>query len=170
VLVPTEPRPGTALPRLVRAWLLCGVVDGAWAIVLTLAYQRSVLRMLQGIASTVFGEGMLERGLPGALLGLVMHFGVAFTWSAVFLGLATGVPALRRALGSPLGVAGVSALYGPAIWVVMSGAVIPALTGRALTLTRGWWIQLAGHAVFVGLPIVWSIGCGAPRTAAPPHG
>jgi len=161
---PASPEPGAPitrpLARLVRAGLLCGLVDGSWAVVLTLLYGRSVQRMFQGIASTLFGPEMLERGLAGAAVGLGMHFGVAFGWSAVFLGLSAGLPVLRRLLRTRLGLALVAAVYGPAIWVVMSGAVIPTLTGRPLSLTRGWWIQLAGHAVFVGLPIVWGIGRG----------
>jgi hypothetical protein len=49
-------------------------------------------------------------------------------------------------------------VYGPLIWIVMSAVVIPLLTGRPLaTITGRWWIQLAGHVVFVGVPIVWSI-------------
>lgn len=52
------------------------------------------------------------------------------------------------------------AVYGPAIWVVMSLVVIPFLTGRPPTVTYRWWIQLAGHAAFVGLPIVATIARG----------
>jgi hypothetical protein len=56
------------------------------------------------------------------------------------------------------GALAVAAVYGPLIWIVMSALVIPLQTGRPLTLTYRWWIQLAGHVVFVGLPIVASIG------------
>jgi hypothetical protein len=55
------------------------------------------------------------------------------------------------------GVLAVAAVYGPVIWIVMSAAVIPLLTGRPLDVTFRWWIQLAGHVTFVGLPIVGSI-------------
>lgn len=145
------------LARLARAGLLCGAVDGAWAVALTLAYGRTVPRMLQGIAATVFGAGVFEAGVPGALLGLAMHLGVAFAWSSVFLTLVAAASPLRRALLARFGIPLVAAVYGPAVWIAMSGAVIPSLTGRPLVVTRGWWIQLIGHAVFVGLPIVWSI-------------
>jgi hypothetical protein len=93
-----------------------------------------------------------------------MHFGVAFAWSALFLVLVTRSAWLRRVLDSPYGVLKVAAAYGPMIWIVMSAIVIPLLTGRPLaTLTGRWWIQLAGHMVFVGVPIV-SCARSAPRS------
>lgn len=163
--VTTVPLPEPALARpgalraaqLARAGLLCGVIDGLWAVVLTLVYGRTVLGLWQGVASTVFGPGMLEGGVPAALLGLTMHFTVAFTWSAVFLALVAGLPWLRRLLATSPGVLALAAVYGPVIWIVMSAAVIPLLTGRPLDVTYRWWIQLAGHVLFVGLPIVGSI-------------
>jgi hypothetical protein len=143
--------------RFVRAGITTGVVDGLWAVVLTFAYQRSQIRLWQGIAATAFGQSMFDGGVPTVLLGLLMHFTVAFTWSAVFLLLVTRIPSLARALQSPSGAAAVAVVYGPMIWVVMSLIVIPLLTGNATPITVRWTIQLAGHAVFVGLPIVWSI-------------
>jgi hypothetical protein len=82
---------------------------------------------------------------------------VAFTWSAAFLALVASVPWLRRVLATRAGVLGIAAVYGPLIWIVMSAGVIPLLTGQPVAITYRWWIQLAGHVVFVGLPIVGSI-------------
>ena len=94
------------------------------------------------------------------LVGLVMHAGVAFAWTAVFLALALMSPALRRVVERPAGVIAASAVYGPAIWLVMSLLVIPGLTGRAPTIDDRWWIQLLAHIPFVALPIVAVIGRG----------
>ena len=137
--------------------MITGVVDGLWAVVLTFAYQRSQIRLWQGIAATAFGQGMFDRGAATVLLGLVMHFTVAFTWSAIFLWLVMRWSSLGRVLRTPLGAAKVAVVYGPMIWVVMSLIVIPLLTGNRTPITGRWAIQLAGHALFVGLPIVWSI-------------
>jgi hypothetical protein len=156
----------TPLRRLIRAGLVCGAIDGLWAVVLTLVYQRTIPRLFQGIAATVFGAGMFEAGLPGALLGLAMHFAVAFTWSAVFLLLVARSAPLRRVLATPGGLLAVAAVYGPMIWIAMSAGVIPLLTGTPLAITYRWWIQIAGHVVFVGLPIVWSIGPAPVRRGA----
>ena len=150
-----------ASSTLLRAGLLTGVVDGTWAIVLTLIYGRTITRLFQGIAATLFGERMFDGGLPTAALGLVMHFGVAFAWSALLLLLVVRSSWLRRVLASPFGVVKVAAIYGPGIWIVMSRVVIPLFTHRPVPITGRWWIQLAGHVVFVGLPMTWAIARGS---------
>lgn len=149
--------PPEPLRRLVRAGLLCGVVDLLWALVLTAVYGNPVLRLFQGIAATAFGAAMFDRGWGSAALGLVLHFCVAFWWSGVFLVLVLASARLRQTLASRGGVAAAAALYGPLVWIAMSCAVIPLLTGRAPSLNVRWWIQIPGHALFVGLPIVWAI-------------
>jgi hypothetical protein len=161
---PSSARSGSS--RLLRAWLLTGVIDGAWAIVLSLLYGRSLARLWQGIAATAFGERMFDGGSAAIALGVLMHFGVAFGWSVVFLLLVTRSAWLRRVIDSPNGVWKVAAIYGPLIWIVMSAAVIPLLTAKPLVMTWRWWIQAAGHIVFVGLPIVSSIGSGSRATTA----
>jgi hypothetical protein len=143
--------------RLVRAGLLTGVVDGLWAVALTLFYGRTLTRLWQGIAATAFGQSVFDGGMATVLLGVAMHFAVAFAWSAVFLLLVLRSPAVRRVLDSPLGVLKFAALYGPFVWMAMSGVVIPLLTHQPLVMTYRWWIQLAGHVVFVGVPIAWAI-------------
>lgn len=159
----------SAATRLLRAGVLTGVVDGLWAVALTLAYGRTVTRLWQGVAATAFGERMLSLGLPGALVGVAVHFGVAFAWSAVLLLLVSRWRLLHGVLSSAQGVAAVALVWGPVIWVVMSAVVIPLRTGKPLAITGRWWIQLAGHALFVGLPMVWAISGRWPRraTAAP---
>jgi hypothetical protein len=156
--LPRSPSAGVAASRLLRAGLLTGVVDGSWAIVLTFLYGRPQARLWQGIAATLFGERAFDGGAATVALGLAMHFGVAFTWSAVFLLIAARSPFVRRVLDSRYGPLKVAAVYGPFIWIVMSAVVIPLLTRKPLVLTGRWWIQLLGHVVFVGLPIAWAIG------------
>jgi hypothetical protein len=146
------------MSRLLRAGLLTAVIDGCWAIVLTFLYGRSQARLWEGIAATLFGDRMLEGGAPAIALGVVMHVGVAFGWSAVFLLLATRSASVRRVLDSPYGPLKIAVVYGPLVWIGMSAIVIPFLTGRPLMLTGRWWIQLLGHVVFVGLPIAWGVG------------
>jgi hypothetical protein len=165
IVMPLQRSRRSAASRLAAAGLLTGTIDGLWAIVLTLIYGRPLTRLWQGLAATAFGDRMFAGGASTVLLGVLMHFGVAFAWSALFLLLVTRSAWLRRVLDSPYGVLKVAAVYGPLIWIVMSAVVIPLLTGRPLAaITARWWIQLAGHVVFVGLPIVWGVWRG---TAAP---
>ena len=143
--------------RVVRAGLLCGVADGLFSSVLTLLYRRTVTRLFQGVAATAFGPSMFDGGLRTALLGLAMHFGVALTWSAIFLVLVMRSSRLRRVLDTRFGMLEASAVYGPGIWMVMSLGVIPLLSHQPVAITWRWWVQFFGHIAFVAMPIVWSI-------------
>jgi hypothetical protein len=149
------------LARLVRAGLLTGIADGLFACVLSVVfYDSTVTRLFQGVASTLLGKEALEGGTPTALVGVLMHFGVAFGWSAVFLLLVQRSPWIRRVLRPRYGMVKVASWYGPLIWLVMSVAVIPLLLQRPPAITPRWWIQWIGHFPFVGLPIVASIASG----------
>jgi len=148
----------SALPRWLRAGLLTAVIDGLFSSVLVVFfYHSTVARLFQGVASVLLGPKALTGGLPTAIVGVAMHFGVAFGWSAVFLAIEAGSPGVRRALASRVGILGTAAVYGPVIWVVMSFGVIPLLTHRPPRMGVRWWIQLIGHFPFVGIPIVSSI-------------
>jgi hypothetical protein len=149
------------LSRLARAGLLTGVIDGFFSSFLSVVfYHSTVTRLFQGIASTVLGKAALDGGTPTALLGVLMHFGVAFGWSAVFLFLIMRLPWIRGMLNFRHGVVKAASLYGPFIWIVMSLAVIPLLTHRLPAIGTRWLVQLIGHFPFVGIPIVGSIGRG----------
>ena len=157
---------GEAMSRLVRAGLLTGIVDGLFSSVLSaFFYGSTVSRLWQGVASVLLGSDALNGGRRTALIGLLMHFGVAFAWSAVFLFLLLRWEWIRGLLASRHGVLKVAALYGPFIWMVMSLVVIPALTQRPPRITLRWWIQWFGHIPFVGIPIVAS-SAGAPRSGS----
>ena len=157
---------GETMSRLVRAGLLTGIVDGLFSSVLSaFFYGSTVSRLWQGVASVLLGSDALNGGRRTALIGLLMHFGVAFAWSAVFLFLLLRWEWIRGLLASRHGVLKVAALYGPFIWMVMSLVVIPALAQRPPRITLRWWIQWFGHIPFVGIPIVAS-SAGAPRSGS----
>jgi hypothetical protein len=145
---------GDGLSRLVRAGFLTALTDGTFASVLSVfAYGSTVVRLWQGVASTLLGEEAFEGGTGTALVGVLMHFGVAFAWSAVFIFVVLRSRRVRELLDSPYGPAKVGALYGPFIWSVMSLVVIPLLVHRPPTIGARWWVQLIGHIPFVGIPI-----------------
>ena len=152
---------GHVVRTLLRAWVAIAVIDGVFATLLpVVAYGAPLGRVWQGVASTLLGSSAMQGGGRTMLVGLLMHAGVAFAWTAVFVALALASPALRRLVSRPAGMVAVSAVYGPAIWMVMSLLVIPRLTGRAPTIDGRWWVQLFAHIPFVALPIVATIGSG----------
>jgi hypothetical protein len=142
--------------RFLRAGLATAIADGLFSSVLSaFFYGSTVARLWQGVASVVLGKEALDGGLFTALVGVGLHVLVAFSWSAVFLFLVLRSARVRAILDSPFGPAKVAAVFGPLVWVVMSGVVIPVFTHRPPSITPRWWIQFFGHAVFVGLPIAF---------------
>jgi hypothetical protein len=146
---------------LVRAGLLTALVDGVYACVLSVGfYQSTATRLWQGVASTLIGPDAFSGGIRTAAIGVLMHVGVAFGWSAVFLLLFRGLPWIRSVRASRWGAVRIAVIYGPLIWMVMSLGVIPMLTGRPPVIGIRWWTQLVGHVPFVGLPIVLPFAAG----------
>lgn len=151
------------MARLLRAGLLTGAVDGLFSSVLSVAfYGSTVTRLFQGVAATLLGREALDSGIRTALIGLAMHFGVAFGWSAVFLLALSSSRWLRGVLDSRYGVVKLASWYGPLVWLVMSLVVMPLLLHRPPSFNVRWWIQLVGHFPFVGVPIVASMRHGLP--------
>ena len=147
--------------RLLRAGLLTGISDGLFATFLSVfVYASTFSRLWQGVASVPLGPNALNGGSRTVAIGLLLHFAVAFTWSAVFLFLVMRSARVREVLTSPYGVVKVAALYGPFIWMVMSMVVIPLLTHRPPRITNRWWIQLIGHIPFVAIPMLTAIKAG----------
>ena len=154
-MTPERPSRAELAPLLAAAWLATALVDGLFASALSrFGYGSTVTRLWQGVAATVVGPDAFGGGLATMALGLVMHVGVALAWSALFVAAIVAWPALRRMVVGIGGALAVAAVYGPLVWIVMSFAVIPALTGRPPQVGMRWWIQLAGHIGFVALPMV----------------
>ena len=143
--------------RLIVAWLATAIADGIFACILSIGFYHSTFaRLWQGVASVLLGPTAMQGGNRTMLIGLAMHFLVAFTWSAIFLFGALRLQWVRDLVKSPGGIMKTAALYGPFVWIVMSMLVIPILVRRLPTFTMRWLVQLIGHAFSVGLPIVAS--------------
>lgn len=148
--------PSRRLTTLVKAGLSVAVSDCAFATVLSVGfYGATFMRLWQGVASVPFGRDALEGGATTMWIGLGLHLCVALWWSFVLVYGLLRIPALERVLASRFGELKVAAVYGPAIWLVMSLVVIPAFTKRPPAFAARWWIQLAGHIPFVALPMAW---------------
>ena len=156
------------VPRWIRAGFATAIVDGLFACFLSgVVYRTGVTRLWQGVASVLLGPSAMSGGARTALIGVLMHFGVAFTWSAVFLFLAMRWSRVRELLASPCGPLKLAALYGPFIWMMMSLVIIPAFTGRPPAIPPRWWVNFFGHIPFVALPMLWAIR--GKKTVSFPH-
>jgi hypothetical protein len=109
--------------------------------------------ILQSVASGLLGAPAFSGGLPTALLGLVLHFFIAFSAAAIFYLASKSIPALTR---HPV-LAGL--FYGFLIYAVMNLVVLPlsAHPGKVsftlLVLVTG----LLVHMFCIGLPISLAI-------------
>lgn len=156
--------PGTGPARSARrailaGGLICGVLDITSAIVIALANGGSPVRMLQGIAGALLGPVTFQGGAATAALGLAMHFGVAFTATAIFYWLSRRFPAMVE-WAIPIGL-----LYGVVWLVVMYRGVIPLtqalrtlyLDNVKRSLPALWPLPLLVHMTCVGLPIALAV-------------
>jgi hypothetical protein len=145
--------------------LICGVLDISSAVIISLANGGSPFRMLQGIASALLGPVSFQGGLATAPLGLAMHFGVAFTATAIFYWFSRRFPVMVE-WAVPSGI-----LFGVFWLLVMYRGVIP-LTAALRTLYLSnvpralpplWPLPLLVHMTCVGLPSALAVRRFGPR-------
>ena len=144
-----KPTKESAFRAILWGGLICGVVDITAAIITTLAYGRSPLRMLQGIASGVLGARSFEDGLKTSALGLLLHFVIAFGATIVYYAASRKLTFLiRQAVISGM-------LYGIAVYFFMQRVVLPlsAVGPRGPVRVSQLIIGLIVHMFCVGLPI-----------------
>src|SRR5262249_13821469 len=108
-----------ALEAILYGGLAVGVLDGFAAVAITSLRGGSPTRMFQGIASGLIGRASFQGGWSTALLGVSLHFLIAFIWTTIYYGASLKLPELiRRAL-----------IFGPIYGVVGYFSIqIPSLT------------------------------------------
>jgi hypothetical protein len=157
---PGRPTDRSAGRAILWGGLICGVLDITSAIVISLANNGSPVRMLQGIAGALLGPVTFQGGAATAALGLAMHFGVAFTATAVFYWLSRRFPAMVE-WAVPSGL-----VFGVFWLLVMYRGVIPLTAAlRPLYLSNVvkrplpalWPLPLLVHMTCVGLPIALAV-------------
>jgi hypothetical protein len=103
---------------IVGATLLVGTLDISDALIFYGLRGVTPARLLQGIASGVFGRAAFGMGHRSAMLGLIFHFFIAFCATTVFLLAARKLPLARHPF-----VYG--ALFGVALYCGMNYIVLP---------------------------------------------
>ena len=129
------------------AGLVAGILDISSAFVIWGLQRVSPLRVLQGVATGLLGRASFQGGLATSLLGLVLHFGIAFTAAAVFYAGSRRIAFLTQ---SPV-AAGV--LYGVIVYLVMYWVVIPLSAAKVVTSVAANAIAVGVHITLIGLPI-----------------
>jgi hypothetical protein len=138
--------------------IAAGVLDILAAFAFRGLYGVSPVRVLQGIASGLLGPAAFQGGLPAALLGLALHFVIAFGAAAVYYAASRVLPVLvQRAVLSGMA-------YGVLVHLFMNQIVLPL--SRVSFRTPPWsfvLVMIAIHMLFVGLPIALAVRRGLRR-------
>lgn len=113
--------------RSARAWqtvLVAGVCAATIDIVFAFVFfgirlGATPLRVLQTVASGLYGRASFDGGLGTAAVGLLAHYLILTVAAGVYLLASWRLPALnRRAVGAGL-------LFGLAIWIAMTFVIVP---------------------------------------------
>jgi hypothetical protein len=141
----------TRTARTGRAILYGGLAVGALDLLDALVFfgARGVrpVRIFQSIAAGLLGRAAFQGGARAAILGICLHFFIAFTIVTTFVLASRSVPVLTR---RPI-VSGI--LYGLAAYVVMNYVVIPLSAAARGPFVLPVFINgVLIHAFGVGLP------------------
>lgn len=137
---------------IVTAGTICGIMDITAALVVYGMMGAKPLRLLQGIAGGVLGPHTYSGGIATALLGLALHFVIAFGAATVFFIASRGLHFLiDHAVFSGV-------LYGVAVYFFMQRVVIPLSKATRNPFSLKFMIiGVIIHIFCVGLPIALSI-------------
>jgi hypothetical protein len=136
----------------IAAGLICGILDGLAAIIITLSFGGTVPRMFQGIAFGVLGKSAYQGGTNTVILGIALHFVIAFGAALVYFIASRFLPVLiDQAL--LMGV-----IYGVLVHLAMQYVVLPmSQIGRRPFNARSFIAVLAAHVIVVGPSIALTI-------------
>ena len=130
---------------------IAGTCDILYAIIYSwLARGTPPRRILQSVASGLFGKTAFDGGWLTADIGLFLHFFIAFSWAIIFFVAARMFPSLvTRAIRSGLA-------YGFFIFWIMRLVVLPLSAVPFRAFPPSVWpilLELFFHMITVGLPI-----------------
>jgi hypothetical protein len=142
-----RPRP---LPAIAIGGVIVGILDLTYAIVVYSPTQPILIP--HAIASGVLGQKSFEGGARTALLGVALHFVIAFGAAAVYYMASRTLPFLiRRTIPSGL-------IYGALVYVFMHYVVLPLSAVDHLEMPFVYKVfEFIEHWFFVGLPIALSV-------------
>ncbi len=128
--------------------LSAGVLDLTQAFIAFSLMGSTPFRILQGVASGIFGPHSRQMGSTSAVIGFLCHFTVAFCAAAVYYLISRRV----RALVEHPVIAGL--IYGELVFVFMYWVVIPlSAIGHVRYNLATYITGPIGHPLLIGLPI-----------------
>jgi len=136
---------------VLKATIITGILDALAAVtVYGIFHHYNPLQVYQFVASGLLGSKAYAGGLPAALLGLLIHFGIAFVSSFLFIRFYPG----RLLINSGHAVlAGL--IYGLVIWAFMNLVVMPFAGMSFAGFDTVALLAVIWHMLLVGLPIAF---------------
>jgi hypothetical protein len=141
----------TQTPRLLLPIFVGGAIAGTLDLIA--AFHAFGWRVPKGIAMGLLGSRAIQGGAGMWILGVVLHFTIAFGAAAIYCLAARRLTYLRESFI----VCGL--FYGIAVWLVMNLVVLPlsAFPVKTNTFTRSGLTQgILTHMLIIGLPIAIS--------------
>jgi uncharacterized membrane protein YagU involved in acid resistance len=137
---------------IISAGTICGIMDITAAFLVYGTMGAKPLRILQGIAGGILGPDAYKGGIAVAVLGLALHFIIAFGAATVFYVASRGLPFLVDHVILS------GAFYGIAVYFFMQRVVIPfSRVARSSFSLKFMIIGVIIHIFCVGLPIAFSV-------------
>ena len=149
------------LARAATAAIVAGTLDLAYAIIAWGTQGVKPISIPQSIASGIMGKAAYRGGIETALLGLLLHFGIAMVMAMTLYLLAQRCELIRRHIVMS------GTLFGLCCYAVMNYLVVPlsaAAVARpplAIAVT-----DILAHILLVGIPMAWLV---TSRTFAAPR-
>jgi hypothetical protein len=137
------------LPKIIKAGVIVGTLD----ILTACTYYffktgNNPLNILKYIASRIFGEKASAGGNTMIVLGLILHYVIAFAFTTFFFWL------FPRIGGFSKSKIGTGIIYGIFVWAVMNLVVVPLsnIPGRPFNLVNSV-INAVILIVCIGIPL-----------------
>jgi hypothetical protein len=139
-------KPSRATQTIILAGLLAGTLDALAAIIqVHLKSNIGPLPIFRFIASGVFGQDAFAGGVPMALWGILFHYVIAMSWTALLFFL---YPYLMKVMNKFV----IGFLYGIVIWLMMNLVILPLSN-----IPKGRGIEIES-AVVAALILIIAIG------------
>lgn len=135
---------------LIKATLICGTLDIAYAIIMAMLSGGSALKILLYVASGPFGDTIKSWGWAGAIVGLAVHFTIMLVMVTCFVFLVRSIRALSSVNTFFLG-----AIYGCLLYLIMYWVVLSLRWPTVFPKTDPIQIvkALLPHIFLVGIPL-----------------
>ena len=86
------------MKHILTAWIIAGTMDAVAAVLVysVVLQKATVLQIFQGIASGVMGAKAVEGGTVTGLIGLALHYLIAFCWVIFYFFIYTSIKFLKK--------------------------------------------------------------------------